>query len=192
MKTVSVFCASSSKIPPHYFDEAREAGRLLASLKYRVCFGGGGIGLMGALADGVLEKEGSITGIIPAFMQEVGWGNPKIKDMVVVESMHERKKQMLEISDAVLALPGGIGTLEELTEAITLKQMGLFNGPIIIFNSQGFYDTFLQVLEEMIDQQFMRAEHQGIWVTAKELKELPLLLSNGESWADDPCGIARI
>ena len=132
----------AAKYPSHYFDEAREAGRLLASLEYRVCFGGGGIGLMGALADGVFERKGSLTGIIPAFMQEAGWGNPKVKDMVVVDSMHERKKQMLEISDAVLALPGGIGTLEELTEAITLKQMGLFAGPIIILNSRGFYNTF--------------------------------------------------
>ena len=102
---------------------------------------------MGRLADAVLKGEGEITGVIPSFMMDEGWDHPDVKNMIITGDMGERKKQMFAIADAVVALPGGLGTLEELTEAMTLKQLGLFQGPIIILNTMNFYKSFIEFLD---------------------------------------------
>jgi uncharacterized protein (TIGR00730 family) len=137
-----------------------------------VVFGGGGIGLMGKLADAVLENGGKITGVIPSFMKDEGWGHDKLTEMIVTSDMSERKKKMFSMADAVVALPGGIGTLEELTEAITLKQLSLFDGPIIILNTRGYFNSLLGFIDHMIANNFMRFEHKGIWEVATTPEEV--------------------
>ena len=116
---------------------------------------------MGKLADAVIENKGRITGVIPSFMKDEGWDHSDVNEMIVTRDMGERKKQMFAMADAVVALPGGVGTLEELTEAITLKQLGLFKGPIIILNTLNFYKSLIEFLEHMVAGNFLRYEHKG-------------------------------
>ncbi|HOW40899.1 MAG TPA: TIGR00730 family Rossman fold protein [Bacteroidales bacterium] len=190
--TVCIFASSSSRIDNEYSLAAGELGKLLADAGMDVVFGGGGIGLMGRLADSVLSNNGSITGVIPGFMKEEGWDHSGVTKMIVTHDMGERKRQMFALADAVVALPGGVGTLEELTEAITLKQLGLFKGSIIILNTQGFYNTLIRFLEELIDGQFLRFEHKGIWQLASTPEEVVGLLLKNEPWIHDPRSIAKI
>lgn len=189
---VCVFAASSSRIDSVYSDAASELGTLLAESGMTIIYGGGGIGLMGKLADAALEKGGSITGVIPAFMKAEGWGHALVNDMIVTDDMGERKKWMFDRADAVVALPGGIGTLEELTEAITLKQLGLYKGPIIILNTAGFYKSLIDFLEQLISGHFLRLEHKEIWEIVNTPFEVLKALTNYKGWLDDPRTIARI
>ncbi len=190
--TICVFAASSSRIDRKYKEAAAELGRLFAISKMNVIYGGGGIGLMGVLADAVLENGGSITGVIPSFMNDEGWGHPHVKDMIITSDMGERKKNMFARANAVVALPGGIGTLEELTEAITLKQLGLFKGPIVVLNTMNFYESLIGFLEHMISGNFLRLEHKGIWEIVETPPEVIAALTKNKGWIDDPRKIARI
>ena len=190
--TVCVFAASSSRIDKRFADDASELGALFAHARMNVIYGGGGIGLMGILADAVLANGGAITGVIPSFMNDEGWGHPHVSEMIVTSDMGERKKNMFALADAVVALPGGIGTLEELTEAITLKQLGLFRGPIVILNTLNFYHSFIGFLEHMIEGNFLRNEHRGIWEVADTPEEVIVALTKNKSWIDDPRRIAKI
>jgi len=190
--TICVFASSSSRIDKKYAQAAAKLGSLFARSKMNVIYGGGGIGLMGVLADSVIENGGSITGVIPSFMNDEGWGHPHVKDMIVTTDMGDRKKNMFARADAVVALPGGIGTLEELTEAITLKQLGLFKGPVIILNTLNFYKSFIEFLEHMVQGNFLRMEHKGIWEIAGTPEKVLLALSANKGWIDDPRRIAKI
>jgi len=158
----------------------------------KVIYGGGGIGLMAALADAVIENGGSITGVIPSFMNDEGWGHPGVNDMIVTTDMGDRKKNMFARADAVVALPGGIGTLEELTEAITLKQLGLFTGPVVILNTLNFYRSLIDFLDHMVEGNFMRHEHKNMWSVANTPEEVIEAISNDKGWIDDPRKIAKI
>jgi uncharacterized protein (TIGR00730 family) len=177
MKTICVYCASSDKAPEQYKDSAHELGKILVKHGYRVVYGGGSIGLMGALADSVLEAEGKITGIIPDFMTELEWGHKGV-ELISVTSMHERKKLMLEMSDAVIALAGGCGTFEEILEAITWRRLGLFKGPAIICNTNNYYDPIIRQLEMSIEQNFMNAEHRELWSVIDNPDEIIAILEN--------------
>jgi len=190
--TVCVFASSSSRINNKYGVAASQLGALLARAKLDVVFGGGGIGLMGKLADSVIENGGTITGVIPSFMKSEGWDHSNVTRMIITEDMGERKKQMFSMADAVVALPGGIGTIEELTEAITLKQLGLFKGPIIILNTLDFYKSFIEFLEHMVSENFLRYEHKGMWEIADNPEQVMVHLSNKKSWISNPRGIAKI
>ena len=190
--TICVFASSSSRINTEYVSAASHLGSLLAKSKMDVVFGGGGIGLMGKLADAVLKNGGTITGVIPSFMKDEGWGHSDVSEIIITQDMGERKKQMFAIANGVVALPGGIGTLEELTEAITLKQLGLYNGPIIILNTLNFYKKFIEFLEHMIEGHFLRYEHKGIWEIADTPEEVMTYLAKNRSWIKDPRSIAKI
>ena len=135
INSVCVYSASSSKIDKVYFEAAGRLGKLLAERRIRLVNGAGSIGLMRSVADAVLENGGEVTGVIPRFMVEQGWHHTGLTRLVEVESMHERKQLMADLSDAVIALPGGCGTLEELLEVITWKQLGLYLNPIVILNT---------------------------------------------------------
>ena len=147
---------------------------------------------MGCLADAVIADGGKITGVIPSFMIDEGWDHASVSDMIVTTDMAERKKTMFSKAYAVVALPGGVGTLEELTEAMTLKQLGIYKGPIIILNTLNFYNSFIEFLEHMITGHFLRNEHKGIWEIASTPEEVITLIKNKENWHDDPRSIARI
>ena len=189
---VCVFAASSSRVDNVYSQAASELGALLAEAGMNILYGGGGIGLMGKLADAALEKGGSITGVIPEFMVAEGWGHERVTDMIVTMDMGERKKWLFDRTDAVVALPGGIGTLDELTEAITLKQLGLYKGPIILLNVSDFYKTFIEFMDQLIAGNFLRLEHKDIWDIVNTPAEVIEALINYKGWLQDPRRIARI
>jgi uncharacterized protein (TIGR00730 family) len=190
--TVCVFASSSSRIDKDYATAASKLGSLLARAEMDVVYGGGGIGLMGKLADAVLENGGRITGVIPSFMKDEGWDHSSVNEMIITSDMGERKKRMFALADAIVALPGGVGTLEELTEAMTLKQLGLYNGPIIILNTLNFYKSFIDFLEHMVSGNFLRYEHKGMWELASTAEEVMTLLGEKKNWRHDARKIARI
>jgi len=189
---VCVFAASSSRIDSAYLQAAGELGTVFAREGVHTVFGGGGIGLMGILADSMLAAGGKITGVIPGFMMDEGWGHAGVSDMIVTADMSERKKAIFAMSDAAVALPGGVGTLEELTEVITLKQLGQFNKPIIIVNVNGFYDHLIEFFEHMFRGNFIRLEHKDIWQIVTSAEEVVPALTNYTGWHADPKVIARI
>jgi uncharacterized protein (TIGR00730 family) len=189
---VCIFASSSNRIDGNFAKAASSLGTLLATSGMEVIYGGGGIGLMGKLADAVISAGGNITGVIPGFMRDEGWDHSEVKDMIVTTDMGERKKKMFEISDAVVALPGGIGTLEELTEAITLKQLGIYTGPVIILNTLDYYRSLIDFLDHMISGHFLKSEHKVIWKVVDTPEEVIKYLKNYEGWIDDPRSIARI
>jgi uncharacterized protein (TIGR00730 family) len=190
--TICVFASSSSRINSEYAAAATKLGILIARAKMNVVYGGGGIGLMGKLADAVIDNGGTITGVIPSFMKDEGWDHSLVKEMIITPDMGERKKQMFALADAIVALPGGVGTLEELTEAMTLKQLGLYKGPIIILNTLDFYKSLIDFLEHMIAGNFLRYEHKGMWEIANTPEEVLEYLLKGGDWLQDPRSIARI
>lgn len=190
--TICVFASSSSRIDNRYATAAASLGKQLAQAKMDVVYGGGGIGLMGRLADAIMANGGRITGVIPSFMKDEGWDHSAVSEMIITSDMGDRKKRMFTMADAVVALPGGVGTLEELTEAMTLKQLGLYKGPIIILNTLNFYKSFIDFLEHMVTGHFLRFEHSGIWEIADSVEEVMVLLGKKEGWHQDPRSIARI
>lgn len=178
INSVCVYSASSTKIDPVYFDAARELGTLLGQKRIRLINGAGNMGLMSAVADAAMGAGGEVTGVIPGFMVEQGWHHTGLTRLVEVDSMHQRKKMMADLSDAVIALPGGCGTLEELLEVITWKQLGLYLNPIVILNIKGYYDPLLRMLATAVEENFMRRQHGDIWhVAATPLEAVSLIHS---------------
>lgn len=182
IKSICVYSASSTKIDNKYFEAAQQLGILMAEHHIRLVNGAGNIGLMRKVADAVLENGGKVTGVIPTFMVEQNWHHTGLTKLIEVESMHERKHLMAELSDAVIALPGGCGTLEELLEIITWKQLGLYLNPVIILNVDGFFDPLLQMLQVAIDENFMRKEHGEIWHVASTPEEALKLVYSTPVW----------
>lgn len=182
INSVCVYSASSTKIDPVYFQAAEELGRLLAEHHIRLINGAGSIGLMCSVADAVLKNDGEVTGVIPHFMVEQNWHHTGLTELIEVESMHERKQKMANLSDGIIALPGGCGTLEELLEIITWKQLGLYLNPIIVLNVNGFFDPLLEMLEKAIEENFMRQQHGDIWKVARTPEEAVKLLYETPVW----------
>lgn len=182
INSVCVYSASSTKIDPVYFKAAEELGRLLAEHRIRLINGAGSIGLMRSVADAVLKNGGEVTGVIPHFMVEQNWHHTGLTELIEVESMHERKQKMANLSDGIIALPGGCGTLEELLEIITWKQLGLYLNPIIILNVNGFFDPLLEMLERAIEENFMRQQHGDIWKVVRTPEEAVELLYETPVW----------
>lgn len=180
--SVCVYSASSTKIDSVYFDAARELGMLLGLRHIRLVNGAGNMGLMSAVVDAALAAGGEVTGVIPRFMVEQGWHHTGLTELVEVESMHERKKLMADLSDAVIALPGGCGTLEELLEIITWKQLGLYLNPIVILNVKGYFDPLLDMLRRAVDENFMRVQHGAIWQVAETVSEAVELIHTAPLW----------
>lgn len=169
--TIAVYGASSPIIPQVYKDAAKELGTLLAENHVRLINGAGKEGVMGACSNACLASGGKVIGIIPRFMVENGWCHTGLTELIVTEDMHHRKQKMIEMSDAAIALPGGCGTLEELSELITWKQLGLCNKPLIILNTNGFYDDLLRFFEKAVEESFMRKEHLNLWEMATTPQE---------------------
>lgn len=182
IKSVCVYSASSTKISEEYFQAARQLGQLLAQRQMRLVNGAGCLGLMCACADACLAEGGQVTGVIPRFMIEQGWHHTGLTELIITEDMHTRKQTMACLSDAAIALPGGCGTLEELLEIITWKQLGIYLKPVVILNINGYYDPLLQMLEKAVEEHFMRPEHQAIWHVAHTPEEALDLLEEIPMW----------
>jgi len=178
IKSVCVYCASSARVPQSYLDNAYHFGKLLAKNEIHCLYGGGQSGLMRHLAEGVLSEGGRITGVIPRFMVENNWHHSDLPELIEVETMHERKAMLMRRADAAIALPGGIGTFEELIEAITWRKLGLFRKQVFILNTNGFYNPLLQLLENSINENFMEETDRKLWKTANSPEELITELKN--------------
>ena len=172
IRRICVYCASSNQVAPKYFEATKRLAEILAGEKISIVYGGGATGLMGELATSALRAGGHVIGIMPDFMREVEWAHREVKEFLFVGDMHERKKKFLEYSDALVALPGGCGTFEELLEAITLKRLGLFLKPIIIFNQDGYYDPLLAMLDRAVEERFMGEDHRRIWSAVSSVDEI--------------------
>ena len=192
IKNVCVYSASSTQIAPVYFQVAEELGRLLAEKHINLINGAGCIGLMAATSNAALAAGGTVTGVIPRFMVEQGWHHQGLTRLVETETMHERKQLMADLSDGVIALPGGCGTLEELLEIITWKQLGLYLKPIVILNIEGYYDPLIAMLQNAINGNFMQKEHEAIWQVATTAEEAVECLYHAPAWSREIRKIAAI
>ncbi|HEY6894087.1 MAG TPA: TIGR00730 family Rossman fold protein [Rhodanobacteraceae bacterium] len=182
---ICVYCASSEYCDRSYHEAATALGRVLAEAGCTIVYGGGAVGLMGALANGALAAGGDVVGIIPRFMTEVEWQHPGLASLEVVEDMRERKHRLLTGSDAVVALPGGCGTLEETFEALTLKRLGLYFNPIVLVNTNGFYAPLQKFMEQMIEQRFMNPEHRAMWTLVDTIEEVLPAIDSAPRWRED-------
>ncbi len=187
---VCVFCASSTKCDKAYIEQAARLGEILAQNNIAMNYGGGEVGLMGAVADAMLPLNGKVTGIIPRFMVEVEWAHKGVEDMVVTETMAERKTLLASNVDAVIVLPGGTGTLEEVSEVLSNKKLGLFTKPIIIVNTNEFYTPLIDMLTKMIDEQFMRKEHSKLFTVINDIEEIIPAIKNSHPWSEEAIKIA--
>jgi uncharacterized protein (TIGR00730 family) len=177
IKTVTVYASSCSRIPEVYFEAARELGNLMAQHRISCINGGGNKGLMAAVTDAVIGGGGSVSGIIPQFMVDRDWLHPSLTETVVTSGMHPRKQLMAEKSDACIALPGGVGTLDELMEIIAWKQLGLYPHPIIILNINDYYNDLLALLKRAQKEKFLAESPALLWSVASTAKDaLDILL----------------
>ena len=168
---ITVYSASSGQVPEVYVNAAEQLGKLIAAHGHTLVNGAGCTGLMAATTDACLAGGGEAVGVIPEFMIKEGWEHKGMTRLEITPDMHRRKERMAELSDACIALPGGVGTLEELLEIITWKQLGLYLKPIVVLNVNGYYDALLQQLELAAEETFMRHEHKGIWRVATTPEE---------------------
>ena len=179
---ICVYCSSSAKIDKSYFEATEKLAKEFVKNNVEVVFGGGAIGLMGKLADTIIENKGKIKGIMPRFMNEVEWAHKKVEDFELTDTMHERKAKFLQNIDGLVALPGGSGTLEELLEAITLKRLGQFTKPIVILNTNGYYEPLKQMLEKCVTEKFMHKKHLEIWSFVEEPEEVLEKINTSKNW----------
>lgn len=187
---ICVYCASSPTVDKKYFDATEKLGKEFLKSDVEVVFGGGAHGLMGKLADTVLAGGGKIKGIMPKFMDEVEWGHKGVSDFVYTDTMHERKAKFMEDVDALVALPGGSGTLEELLEAITLKRLGLFLKPIVILNTDGYYNPLIEMLERCVTENFMNGKHLEMWKFVSLPEEVMPAISSSAEWDEGAINFA--
>lgn len=184
ISNIAVYAASSTKVNPIYLQEAYHLGEILAENDIHLVYGAGAVGLMGSIADGVLEHGGTVTGVIPQFMVDQGWCREGLTKCIVTNSMHERKATIEHMVDAMVALPGGIGTFEELLECLTWKQLGLHTKPIIILNTNHYYDNLLECLNQMTEEHFMREIHgrEKMFCVVEKAEEVLPAIYNAPKW----------
>ncbi len=172
IKSIAVFCGSSEGYDNAYMKAAREAGATLAARKIKLIYGGSKAGLMGAIADGVLENSGLVTGVIPGFLKTVEIVHTGITELVTVSNMHERKLKMHELSDAVITMPGGWGTMEEFFEMLTWGQLGLHRKPIGLLNVNGYYDSLAALNKSMVTEGFLKENTANMLLISNNIDDL--------------------
>ncbi|MCI0524513.1 MAG: TIGR00730 family Rossman fold protein [Acidobacteria bacterium] len=171
LESICVFCGSNSGTREVYVEQARALGYEMASRGISLVYGGGGIGIMGAVADAVIEARGKVIGVIPYALATKERAHPDI-DMRVVDTMHERKAMMAELSDAFIAMPGGFGTFEELMETITWGQLGIHQKPVGVLNIAGYYDPILAMIDRAIEEGFIQPRYRSLFVASSSIDEL--------------------
>jgi uncharacterized protein (TIGR00730 family) len=179
MPRICVFCASSIGNEPAFALAAESLGQALAERKISLVYGGGNIGLMGIIADAAMKAGGEVIGVIPQALVDKELAHQGVTDLRIVNSMHERKALMAELSDGFIALPGGYGTLEEFCEILTWAQLGLHTKPFGLLNVSGFYDHFLQFLDHIVETRLLRPQHRALVLDAKSVDDL---LSHISTW----------
>lgn len=192
VKSVCVYSASSSQIHDKYFDAAYRLGKVLGQAGITCVNGGSNKGLMKVVSHSTMEHGGKAVGVIPSFMIDEGWENRELNELIITDSMHERKETMAKLADAVVALPGGCGTLEELLEIITWKQLGLFVNPVIILNFDGFYNPLIEMLDKAVSENFMREVHREMFTVVDKPEDVLTAIKNARRWSETPRKFAAI
>lgn len=172
MKRVTVFCGSSNGTDDIFRSNAILLGKALAQQKIELVYGGAKVGLMGAVADGALAEGGKVIGVLPHFLSTKEIAHEQLTELVLVESMHERKTKMNELCDGVIALPGGFGTMEELFEMLTWAQLGLHKKPIALYNVNGFYDDLIAMIQVMVNKGFLKEINQKMLLVSNDIDDL--------------------
>ena len=192
IKRVTVYASSSNALAESYYDAAARLGTVLGQAGVDIVYGGGGVGLMRAMADRALGEGAHVHGVIPDFLNTVEHGHKSLSRLEVVSDMRERKHRMLVDSDAVVSLPGGSGTFEEVFEVLTLKRLGVYVGPIVLVNTMGFYDRLLGFLEHSVSECFMGNEHADMWDVVNEPGEVVEALVNARPWSSEALQFANV
>ena len=192
VKMVTVYASSSAALRTVYYNAARRTGEILASAGKSIIYGAGGGGLMGSVADGALSKDGKVYGVVPGFLQDLELTHRGLTDLKIVDDMRTRKHLMLEGSDAVVTLPGGSGTYEELFEALTMKRLGQWVGPVIIVNTDGFYDGLLKFMRHSVDERFMGRNHLNMWTVVDEPEQIIDAIVSSHAWDQDALQFANV
>lgn len=177
-QSIVVYCASSVGVNPIYNEVAAELGQKMAARNIRLIYGGGGFGLMGNVADAVLQNGGEVTGVIPNFLADLEVAHSTLTEIHFVETMHERKYRMVQLAKGVITLPGGYGTFDELFEILAWRQLKLYDGPVVIINTNGFYDLVLQQLDRMVADGFLKAANRDLLLVAESVDEALTMVAN--------------
>lgn len=190
MKKLAVFCGSTDNVDTRYQEAARQLGREMAQREMELVYGGAKVGLMGVIADSVMEHGGRVTGVIPEFLKEKELAHNGLSDLIMVKNMHERKLKMHQLSEGFIALPGGFGTLEEFFETLTWSQLGLHSKPMGLLNINGFYDHLLAFIQHINNERFLKTKHRDLILTSPEPLELIRMMHAYsapfiEKWMDD-------
>lgn len=172
MKSIVVYCGSNAGKRPEYLQMAKEVGMALAQRGINLVYGGGNLGLMRAVADGTLSGGAQVTGIIPNFLAELEVAHQTLTELHFVDTMHERKAKMVSLSDGVINLPGGYGTLDEMFEILAWAQLKIFHGPVGVLNYKGFYDHLLAHINVMVEEGFLKPENRDLLIVADNIEEL--------------------
>ena len=172
ISSVTVFCGSSNAVDEKYFAAAHELGEKLARRRWGLVYGGGSVGLMGVLSRAVLAHGGHVTGVIPKALLDLGVGETKVSELIVTDGLRDRKAIMDERGDAFVALPGGLGTLEEVLEALTLKQLGYHTKPVVVLDLDGYFDPLWTQIQRGIDEGFIKPEFLDLWYPAPDVDAL--------------------
>ena len=175
---ITVFCGSSFGNKKEYETQAFQLGQIMSENSIDLVYGGAKVGLMGAVADGVLNKNGKVIGVLPDFLMKKEIAHDNLTELIIVKSMHERKTKMNELSDGVIALPGGFGTLEEFFEMLTWAQLGLHKKPIGILNIDGFYDLLLEFILKMVNEGFLKEINQQMIIVSTDSQDLLLKMKS--------------
>ncbi len=181
MKAILIYCGANTGNKPIYKQQTEALAEALVKRKIRMIYGGGSVGLMGVLADKLLELGGEITGVIPNFLDDLEVGHKAVKDMQKVPSMHERKALMEKLCDGIITLPGGFGSMDEVFEILTWAQLGLHQKPIGLFNVNGYYNFLLKQLDVMVEEGFLKPQNRNLLIVSDDLNELLEKMENYKS-----------
>ncbi|UZT97303.1 TIGR00730 family Rossman fold protein [Chryseobacterium fluminis] len=181
MKSITVFCGSSFGSDEKYKRQATLLGQTLAKHNIQLIYGGANVGLMGAVADGALNSGGKVIGVLPHFLQSKEIAHKQLTELILVETMHERKTRMNDLCDGVIVLPGGYGTLEEFFEMITWAQLGLHQKPIAVLNIDGFYNDLIKLVQTMADKGFLKQVNRDMLLISDNIDELLNMMKNYEA-----------
>jgi uncharacterized protein (TIGR00730 family) len=185
IRNVSVYCASSTQVSEAYKEDAAKLGKLFAEHGVTLVYGGGAVGLMGTICDAVKAHGGKAIGVIPHFMVEKGWLRSGLDEVIEVETMAERKRIMAEISDAAIALPGGVGTFDELMDIVALKKLGLYLKPVVILNTRDYYQPLATLLERSVEEHFQDEKFRQVWRMANTPEEAIDYIFTEPYWTED-------
>ena len=192
IRRVTVYASSSNALAAGYYDAAARLGTVLGNAGLDIVYGGGGVGLMRAMADHALAAGAHVHGVIPHFLNTVEHGHKNLSRLEVVADMRERKHRMIADSHAVVSLPGGSGTFEELFEVLTLKRLGLFLGPVVLVNTNAYFDRFVDFLQHSVRERFMAEQHLGMWSLVDEPEQVLAAMHQAPAWSGDARDFAAV